>query len=559
MARIWFVAAIAAAVQAAVSRDGNHAPVSGRQHALRMRGGAWGRARSRDRHGGCEPERGLEACRERGGADFPAGNADEVERQLRRRLHVNELDLAAALYLGDVLHLVRSDADGAAACFEHVLESDPRNIHAMGSYALVLLRERCDYERAELMLSRVLAREPHNTRALELSAWLECFVRGRVPKARQLCQQALQAPTSPQSLRTVSVSLLRLYASVLAKQGQGMCAATLLEIAVQLEPHDLWTVRRLAQVLQDRDAGVAALLLLHARRLEQEGRARVAADVLDVLDQADEADEDTLECSWEGALAQGRERTSAAAGEGEDESSQVPATAVCMPARCRASSSARHGPEGAQAPRLDAWPPGPGTCVPQGQARVRGNCDQQARGRRRGCAWKTLFHPSSAGRLCVAWHGRIPSRRKRPGASASLCRASVSLCPGAAPRGARDSGTGCGRQQLGPWLLDIPVPSHHLHCAVQVCFSLSLPPSLHLSLNRSTLPQVTRAGLEQHLRALQRIADANGGTRAMATPGHRASLACAPAPPLSLTRTQALCKARRAVTLPACKARRAVT
>ena len=118
MARIWFVAAIAAAVQAAVSRDGNHAPVSGRQHALRMRGGAWGRARSRDRHGGGEPERGLEACRERGGADFPAGNADEVERQLRRRLHVNELDLAAALYLGDVLHLVRNDADGAAACFE---------------------------------------------------------------------------------------------------------------------------------------------------------------------------------------------------------------------------------------------------------------------------------------------------------------------------------------------------------------------------------------------------------------------------------------------------------
>lgn len=138
----------------------------------------------------------IEVCRERGGPNFPEGDVDEAEHELRRRLRVNELDVDASLHLGDLLHLVRRDADSAAACFEKVLESEPRNIHAMRSYALVMLRERSDYARAELLLSRVLARQPHDIRALELKAWLELYVHRRARLARQTCERALQACVS---------------------------------------------------------------------------------------------------------------------------------------------------------------------------------------------------------------------------------------------------------------------------------------------------------------------------------------------------------------------------
>lgn len=361
-------------------------------------------------------ERGLDVCRERGGADFPAGNADEVEQELRRRLHDNELDLAAALYLGDVLHLVRSDADAAAACFEHVLESDTRNVHAMDSYALVLLRERSDYERASLMLSRVLARDPQHTRALELSAWLECFVRRRAPEARRLCQRALHAPTSTKSPRTVSVSLLRLYASVLARQGQTMCAATVLEVALQLEPYDLWTIRRLAQVLQDRDAGVAALLLLHARRLEREQHfggvedtqhSGGVEDTLGAPTMLHEQYVDWMQSWHQLPWAPGRGRADAgAATAGEDEgseeaeeeecseeagheSSQVPGTAVHVPARVRGRAvPTQHRPDATGGLRGRRWKFDGG-------------------GRRRCSGWKTLFDLAPAGRLALLlYHGR---------------------------------------------------------------------------------------------------------------------------------------------------------
>ena len=386
------------AMQTSVSRHGC-------EHALGMRGAGGGRPCDRCAAGRAT-ERGLDVCRERGGADFPAGNADEVERELRRRLHDNELDLAAALYLGDVLHLVRSDADAAAACFEHVLESDTRNIHAMDSYALVLLRERCDYERASLMLSRVLARDPHHTRALKLSAWLECFVRRRAPEARRLCQRALHAPTSTQSPRTVSVSLLRLYASVLARQGQTMCAATILEVALQLEPYDLWTVRRLAQVLQDRDAGVAALLLLHARRLEEEQHfggvedtqhSGGAEDTLGAPTMHHEQGVDLMQSCHQLPWAPGRGRADAGTAtavedgcseEAGHESSQVPGTAVHVPARVRASAvPTQHRPDAT------------------GELRGRRRRFESGGGRR-SCAWKTLDEAPAGRQGIVLYDGR---------------------------------------------------------------------------------------------------------------------------------------------------------
>jgi len=449
------------AMQTSVSRHGC-------EHALGRRGAGNGRPCDRcaagERHRATE--RGLDVCRERGGADFPAGNADDVEQELRRRLHDNELDLAAALYLGDVLHLVRSDADAAAACFEHVLESDTRNVHAMGSYALVLLRERSDYERASLMLSRVLARDPHHTRALELSAWLECFVRRRAPEARRLCQRALHAPTSTKSPRTVSVSLLRLYASVLARQGQRMCAATVLEVALQLEPYDLWTVRRLAQVLQDRDAGVAALLLLHARRLEGEQHfggvedtqhSGSVEDMLGAPTMLHEQDVDWMQSCHRLPWAPGRGRADAGAATAEedecseeaeeDESSQVPGTAVHVAARVRASAVPnQHRPDDV-----------PNQHRPDATGELRGRrCRfDRAGGRRcsacktRCSAWKTLFDQAPAGRQELLLYDGREARGLGRGLATSPC------------------------QLLEGSLVDIPlcVPSDHDPCTVQVSLS----------------------------------------------------------------------------------------
>ena len=211
--------------------------------------------------------RAMAVCRERGGASFPAGSADEVEDELRRRLSADEFDADAALSLGDVLHLVRGDADTAALHFERVLESDSRNVRAMCSYALVLLRERRDYPRAELLVLRVLRHQPRHIRALELQAWLELHVHHRLQRARDICERALKAPTSAHGMPPISLSILRTYASVLVRQGQIMCAAAILEMALQLDPHDVWTLRRLAQVLQDRDLGVSELLQMQARHL----------------------------------------------------------------------------------------------------------------------------------------------------------------------------------------------------------------------------------------------------------------------------------------------------
>jgi tetratricopeptide (TPR) repeat protein len=433
------------AMQTSVSRHGC-------EHALGMPGAGNGRPCDRCAAGERRraTERGLDVCQERGGADFPAGNADEVEQELRRRLHDNELDLAAALYLGDVLHLVRSDADAAAACFEHVLETDTRNVHAMGSYALVLLRERSDYERASLMLSRVLARDPHHTRALELSAWLECFVRRRAPEARRLCQRALHAPTSTKSPRTVSVSLLRLYASVLARQGQRMCAATVLEVALQLDPYDLWTVRRLAQVLQDRDAGVAALLLLHARRLEGEQHfggvedtqhSGGVEDTLGAPTMLHEQDVDWMQSCHRLRWAPGRTRADVGAATAEedecseeaeeDESSQVPGTAVHVPARVRASAApTQHRPDATGELRGRRW-----------------RFDRA--GGRRCSAWKTLFDQAPAGRQELLLYDGREARELGRGLATSPCQllqgslVAIALC----------------------------VPSDHDPCTVQVLLS----------------------------------------------------------------------------------------
>jgi Tfp pilus assembly protein PilF len=211
--------------------------------------------------------RAMAVCRERGGASFPVGSADEVEAELRRRLCADAFDADAALSLGDVLHLVRGDADAAALHFERVLESDSSNVRAMCAYALVLLRERRDYLRAELLVLRVLRRQPRHIPALEMQAWLELHVHHRLQSARDICERALQAPTSAPGMPPLSLSLLRTYASVLVRQGQIMCAAAILETALQLDPHDVWTLRRLAQVLQDRDLGVSELLQLQARHL----------------------------------------------------------------------------------------------------------------------------------------------------------------------------------------------------------------------------------------------------------------------------------------------------
>jgi len=114
-------------------------------------------------------------------AKFPEGDADEVERVLRICLRDNVMDhhassIHAALYLGDVLHLVRRDPDEAAFYFEQFMDHDARDIHALSSYALVLLRERHDYVRSEFLLTQILARHPHHLRALELKAWLELHV-----------------------------------------------------------------------------------------------------------------------------------------------------------------------------------------------------------------------------------------------------------------------------------------------------------------------------------------------------------------------------------------------
>ena len=207
----------------------------------------------------------MAVCRERGG--FRAGSVNEVQDALQRRLRENELDADAAMSLGDIMHLVRGDSDAAALLFERVLENDPRNVRAMSSYALILLRDRRDYARAELLVSRVLMRQPHHVLALELQAWLELHVHRRLDRAREICERSLGEQIATQAMPRVSLSLLRTYASVLLRQGQPMCAAAVLETVLQLDPHDIWTLRRLAQVLQDRDLGVSELLQMRANHL----------------------------------------------------------------------------------------------------------------------------------------------------------------------------------------------------------------------------------------------------------------------------------------------------
>ena len=53
----------------------------------------------------------------------------------------------------------------------------------------------------------------------------------------------------------------------------------------------------------------------------------------------------------------------------------------------------------------------------------------------------------------------------------------------------------------------------------------SAPAPAGAPLATETAPEVTRAGLEEHLRALQRAADRNDGNRAAGTTGDRASTA----------------------------------
>ena len=101
-----------------------------------------------------------------------------------------------------------------------------------------------------------------------------------------------------------------------------MCAAAMLEMAMQLDPHDAWTVRRLAQVLQDRDLGVAELLLLRSK---------------DMLESEDGGGGDptprTLRGDmWPETSRAGTTVIGAAGGnEEEEESSEVPSTAVFLP------------------------------------------------------------------------------------------------------------------------------------------------------------------------------------------------------------------------------------
>ena len=298
------------------------------------------------RHG---EQRALAVCRERAASSgqgcFPDGDGDKVERVLRERLFENELDTEAALQLGDVLHLVRGDADSAASYFEHVLEREPRNMHAMGSYVLVLLRERRDYVRAELILSKILARQPHNTRAIELRAWLELYVHRRLPAARELCERALRAPTRTQKSPSVSMAVLRMYASVLLRLGKPMCAAAVLEVVLLLDPDDTWTLLRLAQVLQDRDLGVAELLLLLLRRRVEQMEREKAGQVSELK---------TL----------GRREVGAKEEVETSDESEVAPSAAFFPAR---------------------WVGG-------------GDL-----GKRRSCAWKALYDVSPAQRVPVRW------------------------------------------------------------------------------------------------------------------------------------------------------------